>query len=147
MNATELAQVTTDPSGKAVLEFLSVLETKKVDNLLNIWHEDALIEFPFSHKAVPGLEHPKLVGLQVIYNAFQNVVLGKDFVFKNIEVFPMKDPEYVYTEFFCDLTQLDLGIKYTNRYCSLAHVPGGKILLFREYFHALTRQNFEANGF
>jgi|GEM_PF-3480768 len=147
MNATELAQVTCDPSGKKVLEFLSVLETKEVDNLLNIWHEEGMIEFPFSHKAVPGLEHPKLIGLQVIYKVFQDVIKGKDFVFKDIEVFPMKDPDYVYTECFCDLTQLDFGIKYTNRYCFLAHVPDGKILLFREYFHALIRQNFEANGF
>jgi hypothetical protein len=70
MNATELAQITCDPSGRKVLELLSVLETKKVDNLLNIWHEEGMIEFPFSHKSVPGLEHPKLIGLQVIYKVF-----------------------------------------------------------------------------
>lgn len=46
-----------------------------------------------------------------------------------------------------DVEQLALGIKYTNRYCTLAHVTGGQILLFREYFHALMRQTFEPNGF
>jgi hypothetical protein len=43
MNATELAQVTTDRSGKAVLEFLSVLETTDVDQLLVLWHDDGMI--------------------------------------------------------------------------------------------------------
>ena len=43
MNPTELAQVTTDRSGKAVLEFLSVLETTDVDQLLVLWHEDGMI--------------------------------------------------------------------------------------------------------
>lgn len=36
MNATELAKITTDHACKPVVEFLSVLETKQVDNLLTI---------------------------------------------------------------------------------------------------------------
>jgi hypothetical protein len=64
MNATQLAQITTDPACKAVVEFLSVLETKEVDNLLTIWAEDCLFELPFSHKGIPGLEYPKFRGRQ-----------------------------------------------------------------------------------
>ena len=71
MNATELAQVTTDPSGKAVLEFLSVLETKDVDQLLVLWHDDGMIEFPFSHKGIPGLPHPQICGKDAIYVTFK----------------------------------------------------------------------------
>lgn len=147
MNATELAQVTTDRSSKAVLEFLSVLETKDVDQLLVLWHDDGMIEFPFSHKGIPGLPHPQICGKDAIYATFQNVIKVKDLTFKAISVFPTKDPNYVYIESLCDITQLDLNIKYTNRYAFFNHVPEGKILLVREYFHALIRQHFEAGGF
>jgi ketosteroid isomerase-like protein len=147
MNATELAQVTADPSGKAVLEFLSVLETKDVNQLLVLWHDDGMIEFPFSHKGIPGLPHPQICGKEAIYATFQNVAKVKDLTFKEITVFPMKDPDYVYVESLCDITQLDLNINYTNRYAFLCYVPEGKIMLVREYFHALIRHNFEAGVF
>lgn len=147
MNATELARITTEPSGKAVAEFLSVLETKRVENLLTIWAENATFELPFSHKGIPGLEHPKFQGRQRIYELFVDVAQQKDILCKDVVLYPMRDPDYVFVEFLCDINQLDLGIKYTNQYCAITHVPGGEILLFREYFHALIRQNFEATGF
>lgn len=147
MNATQIAAVTTDPASKAVAEFLSVLETKEAYRLLTIWSEEGVFELPFSHKAIPGMHHPKFEGAQRIYELFKGVGAAKDIECKDIVFFPMRDPEYVYVEFFCDITQLDLGIKYTNRYCGLAHVRDGEIVLFREYFHALIRQSFEATGF
>ncbi|XOF33076.1 MAG: nuclear transport factor 2 family protein [Candidatus Electrothrix sp. YB6] len=147
MNATQLAAVTTDPASKAVLEFLSVLETKKVDNLLSIWDENGIFELPFSHKGIPSLYHPKFEGRQCIYELFQALLPGESFKFKEIALYPMINQEYVFIEFIGDITQLDRGIKYTNRYCALAHTRKGKILLFREYFHAIIRQNFEASGF
>jgi ketosteroid isomerase-like protein len=147
MNATELAKVTTDPSSKAIVDFLSVLETKKVENLLTIWAEDALFELPFSHKGIPGLDHPKFRGRTRIYELFKKISVEKNITCQNIILYPMRDPEYVYIEFACHIEQLDLGIKYLNQYCGIAHVLNTEILLFREYFHALIRQNFEATGF
>ncbi|TFI54882.1 hypothetical protein BLD44_007810 [Mastigocladus laminosus UU774] len=101
MNATELASKTTEPSSKAVAKFLSILETKKVDNLLKIWAENAIFELPFSHKGIPGLEHPKFQSRQRIYELFVNVAKEKDILCKDIVLYPMRDPDYVFVEFFC----------------------------------------------
>ncbi len=135
MIATQMAVVTTDQASKAVAEFLSVLETKQIDNLLTIWDENGIFELPFSHnfshKAVPGLHHPKFEGRQRIYELFQGVGAAKDFEFQDIAFYPMVDAEWVFVEFLGNVKQLDMGIKYINQYCALARVRQGKMLLFR----------------
>ncbi|MBD1939370.1 hypothetical protein [Microcoleus sp. FACHB-68] len=82
MNATEIAAITTNPSGKAVAKFLSFLEIKEVDKLLATWAEDAVFKWPFSHKGIPGLKYSKFKGRQRIYELFKKVAIDSLFLKK-----------------------------------------------------------------
>ena len=117
--------------------FLETLGAGDMDALMELFHEDASLEFPF------GDEEP-IQGIDALRRYFgQTGGYKKPRGFPVKRVYPGADPEWVVIEFHGDLTNVKTGEDYTNEYIVVIRVTDGKVALFREFFDTAVRQERE----
>lgn len=142
MTAATAADTTIDRSAKVAAQFLALLEQKDTDRLGALWTPDGVFELPFAPYATAG--NPVQVrGQRAIHDFFVKACATKNFSFHDIVLHPMRDPNEVFVEFKGDLDILPTGVRYTDTYCALARADGDRLALWREYFHAIIREQNE----
>lgn len=117
---------------RAVLDFLTGLETKDMAQVNGVWADDAIQHMPY----VPeGWSHD-VVGRDALIAQYAGwpEVAGEANFTDQLRFYPMADPQLVYVEFQGEVEILPTGRTYRQSYGSLFHVEQGKITLYREYF-------------
>lgn len=121
------------------LAFLETLGRGDMDRLMTQWHDEGVLEFPFSEKgAVP------VRGLDALRKYFLGT---KDYKtplgFSVLAIYPGFDPEWVTLEFHGKLLNAKTNQRYSNEYIVVVRVREGKVALFREFFDSLKRHAHE----
>ena len=132
------------PKGRANIElaarFLELLAASRMDEIADMWAEDAVLEFPFRPPGAPE----RIEGKSAIATYFQGTK-----GYKKPESFPIKgiypghDPDVVFVEFEGHLVNTRTGERYSNDYIALFRFRDGKIAQFREFFDSLRRERHE----
>ena len=119
---------------KTVKSFFKALESRDIDAVIELWHDDGVLEFPFAPDGAPKTATGK---------AHIKQVLGEDLAdrsrvtFPHLDIQPMLNPESVVAEFTSDMEVASSEEIYANQYVAIAKVKDGRLLLFREYFNPL----------
>lgn len=123
-------------------DFMATLAGGDMDKLMNFWADDGVLEFPFH----PPDAVERVEGKSNITEYFNGTTgKKKPLAFPITGSYPMLDPKLVLIEFEGKLQNLVTGEHYTNKYCVLFEFNEmGKVILFREYFDSLKRQQFES---
>ncbi len=117
---------------KAVVSFLSALETKDMEKFADVWAEDAVQDMPFSPEGFPKRVSGK-ANLIAHYAGWPENAGEADFT-SALVFYPMQDPQMVFAEFKGRTQIIPTGRVYDQTYGGLFHVEDGKIKLFREFY-------------
>lgn len=122
-------------------DFMKTLAAGDMKKLMTFWSSDGVLEFPFHPPEAPD----RIVGKSAITDYFEGTTgKKKPFSFPIKGSYSMLDPSFVLIEFDGELQNLLTGENYTNKYCALFQFDElGKMILFREYFDSLKRQQFD----
>ena len=114
-------------------QFLNALTTRDVDQVMPLWNEDGIMEFPFVPEGSPN----RFEGLDAI-----RVTLASAFVqrpkmsFFDVKAYQAADPNLAFVEFKGDMT-LQSGAPYNNTYIAKVEARDGKLIHFKEFFNPL----------
>lgn len=127
---TELAQA-----------YLHLMKEQKWDAWIDLWIDDAVLEFPFA----PTGGQSRLVGKADILG-YMRAVSGRIEVLgvKELKIHPMLDPEQVLVELQIEGRIPATGAPYDQRYVTLFTFKDGRLSHYREYWNPLV--SIEAYG-
>ncbi|MBW4579101.1 MAG: nuclear transport factor 2 family protein [Tildeniella nuda ZEHNDER 1965/U140] len=110
--------------------FLSLI-VKDVQALMNLYTEDAVVEYPYAFDTPKRLE-----GKEVIYNYLKNAVAKlQDLRFTNIRVYPTTDSNILWAEVQGEAVIAATGIPYQQEYVMRLETRNGLIVHYREYWN------------
>jgi len=121
--------------------YLHLMKEQEWDAWIELWTDDAVLEFPFA----PTGGKSRLVGKMDILQYMRSVsgrivVLGV----KELKMHPMLDPEQILVELQIEGRIPATGAPYDQRYVTLFTFKGGRLAHYREYWNPLV--SIEAYG-
>ncbi len=127
---TELAQA-----------YLHLMKEQKWDAWIDLWIDDAVLEFPFA----PAGGKSRLVGKTDILG-YMRAVSGRIEVLgvKELRIHPMLDPEQLLVELQIEGRIPSTHAPYDQRYVTLFTFKDGHLAHYREYWNPLV--SIEAHG-
>lgn len=106
---------------------------KEVQNWVDLFAEDAVIEFPYA-STTPG----RLEGKGAIYNYMKNVPEQmQNLVFTNIQVYLTSNPNVLFAEVHGEADIVSTGRHYQQDYVMRLETKEGKISHYREYWNPM----------
>lgn len=119
---------------ETMTRFLDLMLAGDIPHWMELWHEDAVFEYPF---APPG--YPQEVsGKRALYEHFKNFPETVEFIeFTDLQMHLTRDPEILIVEFACLGRMVATGREYRQKYISVMQMSGGKILRYRDYWNPL----------
>ncbi|WP_215832264.1 nuclear transport factor 2 family protein [Pelorhabdus rhamnosifermentans] len=116
---------------EAAQKYLSIVKGASINTWMDIWTEDAVVEFPYA----PDQSHKRLEGKKAIYEYYKNVSP----VFELLEENPLvtylsSDPLIAVFEISLKFRILSTEKDYDQDYIGVVKVrDDGRIVLYREY--------------
>lgn len=116
----------------AAQKYLSIVKGASVDSWLEIWAEEAIVEFPYA----PGSYPKRLEGRKAIYEYFKAVAPVFDMLREGpLVMYPSIDPLVAVFEVSIDFRIKSTGKEYCQDYiCVLQLRDDGRIVRYREYW-------------
>lgn len=117
---------------EAAQKYLSIVKGASINIWMEIWTEDAIVEFPYA----PGQYPKRLEGRNAIYEYYKATrtvfeLQGE----KNLVMYPSSDPLVAVFEVSMDFRILSTGKDYSQDYICVVKIrDDGKIVLYREYW-------------
>lgn len=113
--------------------FLDALTTRDVDQVMPLWNDDGVMEFPFVPEGSPNTFEGSEAIRTTLEGAFvQRPQMG----FFDVKAYQAADPDLAFVEFKGDMT-LQSGAPYNNTYIAKVEARDGKLLHFKEFFNPL----------
>ena len=119
---------------ETMTRFLDLMLAGDISQWMELWHEDAVFEYPF---APPG--YPQEVrGKKALFEHFKNFPeTVKFFEFTDLQMHPTLNPEILIVEFAGRGKILASGREYNQKYISVMQMTDGKISRYRDYWNPL----------
>ena len=113
--------------------FLDALATRDVDQVMPLWNEDGVMEFPFVPEGSPNT----FKGAEAIRSTLANAFVQRTkMAFFDVRTYQAFDPDLAFVEFKGDMT-LQSGAPYNNSYIAKVVARDGKLVHFKEFFNPL----------
>jgi ketosteroid isomerase-like protein len=110
--------------------FLSLM-TQDVQALIDLYVEDAVVEFPYAFDTPRRLE-----GKKAIYNYLKDALAQmQNLRFINIHVYPTTDPNILWAEVQGEAVIAATGLPYQQEYVMRLETRNGQIAHYREYWN------------
>ncbi len=138
INKTEEQRKQTLETAQAYLELLKAQEW---DKWINLWAEDAVLEFPFAPKNRPSIYRGKQDILTYMSSTTRSIVVDS---VAELNISPMSDPDKLVIELAINGHLLSNGATYNQRYVTFFELESGKIKHYKEYWNPLI--SIEAYG-
>ena len=114
-------------------QFLNALTTRDVDQVMPLWDEDGVMEFPFVPEGSPN----RFEGLDAIRTTLASAFVQRPKMsFFDVRAHQAADPNLAFVEFKGDMT-LQSGAPYNNTYIAKVEARDGKLIHFKEFFNPL----------
>ena len=113
--------------------FLDALTTRDVDQVMPLWNEDGVMEFPFVPEGSPST----FEGAEAIRTTLESAFIQRPKMgFFEVKAYQAADPNLAFIEFKGEMT-LQSGAPYNNTYIAKVEARDGKLLHFKEFFNPL----------
>lgn len=110
--------------------FLSLM-VKDVQALMNLYAEDAVVEYPYAFDTPRRLE-----GKKAIYNYLKDALAQmQDLKFTNVRIYPTTDPNVLLAEVQGEAVIAATGLSYQQEYVIRLETKNGQIAHYREYWN------------
>lgn len=107
------------------------LVSKDVQAWVDLFAEDAVVEFPYA-STTPG----RLEGKAAIYNYIKDVPAQmRDLVFTNVRIYSTLNPDVLFAEVHGEADIVSTGLHYQQDYVMRLETKEGKIIHYREYWN------------
>lgn len=104
---------------------------KDVQAWVNLFTEDAVVEYPYA-STTPG----RLEGKAAIYNYMKDVPAQvQNLMFSNVRVYPTSNPSVLFAEVHGEAVIVSTGRHYQQDYVMRLETKEGKIVHYREYWN------------
>lgn len=115
----------------AAQKYMSIVKGAAINSWLEIWAEDAVVEFPYA----PDKLTKRLAGKNAIYEYYKNIAPAFELLEeKPLVMYPSSDPLVGVFEVSMDFRIKSTGKAYCQDYiCVMKLSDNGKIVLYREY--------------
>lgn len=114
-------------------KFLKALETKDLGQIMPLWNDDGVLEFPFAPDGSPKTFEGTDTIRRTLAAAF---VQRPKMKFPEITTYQAEDPNLAFLEFKGDMT-LKSGAPYNNTYIAKVVARDGRLVQFKEFFNPL----------
>jgi ketosteroid isomerase-like protein len=121
--------------------YLELLQAQDWDKWINLWADDAVLEFPFAPKNRPSIYRGKQDILTYMSSTTRIIVV--DSVSK-LNISPMLDPNKIVIELAINGHLISNGATYNQLYVTFFEFESGKIKYYREYWNPIV--SIEAYG-
>lgn len=142
---TENSTNKTEELRKQTLEnaqaYLGFLQAQDWDNWIDLWADDAVLEFPFAPKNRPSIYHGKQDILTYMSSTTRSIVVDSVAALK---IASMLDPNKLVIELTIHGHLISNGATYDQIYVTFFEFESGKIKYYREYWNPLV--SIEAYG-
>lgn len=109
------------------------LVSKQVQAWVELFAEDAVIEFPYASTTPRRLE-----GKADIYHYMKDVPAQmQNLVFTNVRVYPTTNPNILWAEVHGEADIVSTGCRYQQDYVMCLETKAGKIVHYREYWNPM----------
>ena len=113
--------------------FLQALTTRDVDQIMPLWNDDGVMEFPFVPEGSPN----RFEGVDAIRTTLAGAFVQRPKMrFFDVKAHQAADPNLAFVEFKGDMT-LQSGAPYNNTYIAKVEARDGKLQNFKEFFNPL----------
>ena len=119
------------PAISAALKYLAVVKGAALDEWMDIWAEDAVVEFPYSPDPYPR----RLEGKNAIYAYYRDIAPAFELrEEKPFTLYPSSDPRVGIFEISLGFLIRSTGKEYAQDYIGIVRVrDDGRIAFYREY--------------
>jgi ketosteroid isomerase-like protein len=118
----------------AAEKYLSIVKGADLDTWMDIWTEDAIVEFPYAS----GNQPKRLEGKSAIYNYYKAVPAMELLREEEPVIYPSSDPLISIIEISMDFHIPSIGKDYNQDYvCIVRVLNDGKIISYREYWNPI----------
>lgn len=121
--------------------YLELLQQQRWDEWIDLWAQDAVLEFPYAPKGRPRIYRGRRDILEYMSGTTRSIVVDS---VADLRVFPMLDPQTVVVELGINGHLIGNGAPYDQRYVTFFEFEDGKIRHYREYWNPLI--SIEAHG-
>jgi uncharacterized protein len=112
--------------------YLSLM-VRDLQALMNLYAEDAIVEFPYAFNTPRRLE-----GKTAIYNYLKDALAQmQDLKFTNIRIYSTIDPNVLWAEVQGEAVMADTGLLYQQEYVMRLETKEGQIAHYREYWNPM----------
>jgi uncharacterized protein len=124
-----------------IRKYFKLLSEKRMEEWLQLWHENGKQDMPYSPKGFPKIVEgktaiaPKARLIAKHYSALPTSV-GK-MEFPDLKIYPTNDPNTLWVEFNGEIEVLATKKQYNNNYAGLFQFRDRKVILFREYYNPI----------
>jgi ketosteroid isomerase-like protein len=121
--------------------YYRLLQAQDWPNWIDLWAEDALLEFPFAPDRCPMSYRGRGEILKYMSGTAQSIVVE---AVADLKISPMHDPERVVAELTINGHLREDGAAYNQRYVTFFEISHGRITHCREYWNPLI--SIDAHG-
>ncbi|WP_162906655.1 nuclear transport factor 2 family protein [Algihabitans albus] len=113
--------------------FLRALETRDVEQIIPLWNDNGVMEFPYVPEGSPS----RFEGVDAIRTTLASAFVQRTMMsFFDVTSYQAVDPNFAFVEFKGDMT-LQSGAPYNNTYIAKVEARDGKLIHFKEFFNPL----------
>lgn len=120
---------------QVVTDFQTFITQKRMDDWIDLWHDDGVLEFPFAPTGRRPTYRGKADVLAQMNHSMDRVQIDTIRYFK---IHPLLEPTQVMVEAGTNARWLSDGGPYNQNYVLYIETLNGKIWRYREYSNSLT---------
>ncbi|EXJ68316.1 uncharacterized protein A1O5_08931 [Cladophialophora psammophila CBS 110553] len=120
-------------------DYFDATSKLEVEKAKSLFHEDIVIEAPFTPKLISAAVPKRMEGQQAafaMYDSLPKMVTPLNF--SNIQIYPLQEPEEFLATYQSSATMLATSLPYKQSYISRFRFKDEKIILIAEYYDAIT---------
>ena len=114
--------------------YLKLLQSQDWEKWIELWAEDAILEFPYAPKNRPSVYRGKKDILTYMSSTTRSIVVDS---VADLIISPMLEPTKIVIELTINGHLISNGAQYNQRYVTFFEFEYGKIKHYREYWNPL----------
>jgi ketosteroid isomerase-like protein len=114
--------------------YLKLLQSQDWEKWIELWTEDAILEFPYAPKNRPSVYRGKKDILTYMSSTTRSIVVDS---VADLIISPMFEPTKIVIELTINGHLISNGAQYNQRYVTFFEFEYGKIKHYREYWNPL----------
>jgi len=114
--------------------YLKLLQAQDWDKWINLWADDAILEFPFAPKNRPSIYRGKQDILTYMSSTTRSIVVES---VAELKISLMLDPNKIVVELTINGHLKNNGATYNQQYVTFFEFESGKIKHYREYWNPI----------